>query len=90
MIDIILGLSFFLIIMVDAVIIKHIIITTEREPIPYLLDEITMFGFIVWSIRIALVIILIILNVVIFIDTYNDIYFSLANYIIESETFIKE
>ena len=64
-----------LILMVDAVTIKLIFVTIENETIPSLLNEITIFEFMIWSIRISWIIILVVLNVVVFVDTYNDIYF---------------
>ena len=82
--------SLLVILMVDAVTIKLIFVTIENETIPSMLDEITIFEFVVWSFRISWIIILVVLNVVVFVNTCNDIYFSLSNGIIESGSFIKE
>ena len=79
-----------IIVMVDAVTIKLIFVTIENETIPLQFDEISTFGFVVWSFRIVWIIILVVLNGIIIVDTFNDLYFSLANNIIESGEFIKE
>ncbi len=79
-----------IIIMVDAVTIKLIFVTIENETIPSMLDEITIFEFVVWSFRISWIMVLVVLNVLVMVDTYNDLYFALANDSIENGAFIKE
>jgi hypothetical protein len=76
--------------MVDAVTIKLIFVTIENETIPYMLNEITIFEFVVWSIRISWLIMMVVLNVVVLVDTYNDFQVIFTNYLIESGSFIKE
>ncbi len=71
------------ILMVDAVTIKLIFVTIENETIPLQFDEIAIFEFVVWSIRISWIIILVVLNVVVFVDTYNDFQVTFTNYLIE-------
>ena len=79
-----------IILMLNAVTIKLLFDTIDNEIIPSVLDEFSIFDFVVWSFRILWIIVLIVLNVVVFVDTYNDLYFALANDTIESGTFIKE
>ncbi len=82
--------NLFIIVMVDAVTIKLIFVTIENETIPYMLNEITIFEFVVWSIRISWLIMMVVLNVVVLVDTYNDFQVIFTNYLIESGSFIKE
>ena len=76
--------------MVDAVTIKLIFVTIENETIPLQFDEIAIFEFVIWSIRISWIIMLVVLNVVVLVDTYNDFQVTFTNYLIESGSFIKE
>ncbi len=73
-----------IIVMVDAVTIKLIFVTIENETIPSMFDEITIFEFVVWSIRISWLIMLVVLNVVVLVDTYTDFQVTFTNYLIES------
>ncbi len=74
--------------MVDAVTIKITIVAIKNEKPLYLLEDILTL-ILRWSFIIVWIIILIVLNVVVFVGTFND-YVTLANDLIESGSFITE
>ncbi len=81
--------SLLVIVMVDAITIKLISVAIQNEKPLCMLDD--MLTFVLrYSLILIWVIILIVLNVVVVAYTINDIYFSLANGIIECGEFIKE
>jgi|LGVE01.1.fsa_nt_gb hypothetical protein len=81
--------SLIVIVIVDAITIKLISVAIQNEKPLCMLED--MLTFVLrYSLIFIWVIILIVLNVVVVAYTINDIYFSLANNIIEDGSFIKE
>ena len=71
------------IVIVDAVTIKLISIIIKSGTMPFVLEDFLIL-IIRWSLIIAWVIILIVLNVIILANTYNDFQVTFTNYLIES------
>ena len=78
-----------IILMVDAITIKLISVAIQNEK-PLCVSYNMLIFVLRYSLILIWIIILIVLNVVVVAYTINDIYFSLANNIIESGSFIKE